>query len=173
MTRCSSYRSRMPVFAVLASGFLLSLPAAQAQEFESPLMAADRSGVPEGQTSGEWMGAQGKAVASAEGTEHVVTVEASGLVSEGLYTVWWVNPGVFGMDMGPGGGLPDNEFRADADGNAEVDIRVPAENDYRMMVIAFHADDTTHGEKPGEMGKVAFEHLMGAWPGPAGEAPNM
>jgi hypothetical protein len=70
--------------------------------------------------------------------------------------------------MGPGGGVPDNEFRADSDGNAETTFRVPAANDYQRMVIAYHADDQTHGDEPGEMGEITFEHLSGAWPGPAG-----
>lgn len=140
---------------------------------QSSLMASDRSGVPDGFTSEQWQAARGEAeVVTQEDGQDVIEFEASDLVPEGLYTIWWVNEGTFGMDMGPGGGLPDNEFTADAEGNATTTIRVPSDNDYQMMVVAYHADDQTHGESPGEMGAVTFEHLTGPWPGPAGKMPS-
>lgn len=139
----------------------------------SELMAADRSGVPADYTHEQWMAAQGKAtVVEREADQDVIEFEGSNLVPEGLYTFWWVNPRVIGMDMGPGGGVPENEFTADAEGNATTTIRVPSDNDYEMMVVAYHADDQTHGESPGKMGDVTFEHLMGPWPGPAGKTAN-
>lgn len=169
-----SIKATMPL-AALAIGAAVSFSAdpAMAQDFSSDLMAADKSGVPEGWTSEDWMKASATATATANGDEHMVDVEATGLVPEGLYTFWWVNPGMVGMSMGPGGGAPGNDFRADADGNAEVSINVPADNDYAMMVVAYHADDETHGDEPGAMGEVTFEHLMGAWPGPEGEMSDM
>ena len=94
----------------------------------------------------------------------------SGRGPEGLYTFWWVNERLAGMDMGRGGGVPGNEFVADAEGEATHNIRVPADNDYQTMVVAYRACDQTHGESPGEMGSETFQHLMGAWPGGAGEA---
>jgi hypothetical protein len=139
----------------------------------SSLMAADDRGVPAGVTSEQWTAAQGEAkVVGREDGQDVIEFEASGLVPEGLYTFWWVNRSTFGMDMGPGGGLPDNEFTADAEGDATATIRVPSDNDYQMMVVAYHADGRTHGESPGEMGTETFEHVMGPWPGPAGEMPE-
>jgi hypothetical protein len=77
--------------------------------------------------------------------------------------------GLLRTAMGPGDGVPGNDFRANADGEAEVTIRVPADNDYAMMVVAYHADDALHGESPGEMGEVIFQHLEGPWPGPAND----
>lgn len=74
-----------------------------------------------------------------------------------------------GMDMGPGGGAPANEFRANDQGHAMATLRVPSENTYGMMVVAYHADDQTHGDMPGEMGAQTFEQFMGPWPGPEGE----
>ncbi len=137
----------------------------------STLMATDEGGVPPGFTAEQWLAASGAAeVVAHEDDEAVIEVAASNLVSEGIYTFWWVNERLIGMDMGPGGGVPGNEFTADADGDASVTIRVPADNDYETMVVAYHADGQTHGESPGEMGSVTFQHLMGAWPGPAGEA---
>lgn len=142
---------------------------AQAADFTSQLEASEKAGLPEGHSSEQWGKAQGQASATAEGDEHVVELQASNLVQDGLYTVWWVNPGVVGMDMGPGGGVPANEFRADGEGDAQATLRVPADNDYEMIVVVYHADDQTHGEGPGEMGETTFEHLSGPWPGPAGE----
>jgi hypothetical protein len=116
------------------------------------------------------MAAEGEArVVARQGNQDVVEFEARNLVPNGLYTVWWVNKGTFGMDMGPGGGSPGNEFRPDANGNATAKIEVPSNNDYQMMVVAYHADNRTHGNSPGDMGETTFNHLMGAWPGPAGE----
>lgn len=154
-----------------ASALALSLIAtsAVASDYTVELSAASDQGVPAEYTSEQWMEARGEARAVADGDVHEITFEASNLIADGLYTFWWVNPGLVGMDMGPAGGVPDNEFRADGDGNAEVAFEVPAENDYQRMVVVYHADDETHGEEPGEMGEVSFEHLAGAWPGPAGE----
>lgn len=137
--------------------------------WESSLKATEDSGQPSG-ISTDWMAAQGEAkVVARQGEQDVVELEARNLVPNGLYTVWWVNKGTLGMDMGPGGGSPDNEFRADANGNATVKIEVPSNSNYQMMVVAYHADNQTHGKSPGEMGKTTFNHLIGPWPGPAGE----
>ena len=139
----------------------------------SSLMAASDSGVPAGFSSEQWMAARGEAeVVAQEDGQDVIEFEASGLVPEGLYTLWWVNERTFGTDMGPGGGVAENEFTADAEGNATATVRVPSDNDYQMMVVAYHADHQTHGESPGEMGTETFGHLMGPWPGPAGEMPS-
>lgn len=138
------------------------------------LIAADKSGLPEGIAEDQWMQASGEArVLSTENGEASIEVEASGLVPEGLYTIWWVTPQIIGMGMGPAGGTPANEFTADAQGNATTTFGVPAENTYGMMVVAYHADNQTHGDMPGEMGEVTFEQLMGAWPGPEGEMSDM
>jgi hypothetical protein len=169
--------------ATLTLGFIGGIAALPADSFaqdanqemkQVELTAADKSGMPESITEDQWMKASGEArLVSSEGGEATVEVEASGLVPDGLYTIWWVTPQTIGMDMGPAGGTPANEFTADAQGNASTTISVPAENTYGMMVVAYHADNQTHGDMPGEMGEVTFEHLMGAWPGPGGEMSDM
>jgi len=153
----------------LAVGMAAAAPAALAADYTSQLTASADDGLPEGHSEEAWLAAEGTATATAEGDEHVVTLEATNLVADGLYTVWWVNPGVIRMSMGPGGGVPDNEFRADADGSAQATFRVPGDNDHQQMVIAYHADDQTHGDEPGEMGEVTFKHLEGSWPSSTGE----
>ncbi len=138
------------------------------------LMAADKSGVPEGVAEDQWMQASGEArVVSAENGQATIEFEATELVPDGLYTLWWVTPQTIGMDMGRAGGTPGNEFTADAQGNASTTISVPADNTYGMMVVAYHANNQTHGDMPGEMGEVTFEQLMGPWPGPEGEMSDM
>jgi len=101
-----------------------------------------------------------------------VVIYASDLVPNGLYTLWWVNNmgNMLTMSMGPAGGLPANEFSADANGNAVIAITVPSTNDYQTLAIAYHADGQTHGDNPGRAGSETFTHLMGAFPGPAGAA---
>jgi hypothetical protein len=144
---------------------LAALAVGAAFAAESDLSAADGSGVPEGYDRQAWMQASGQArvVEQIDG-EDVVVLQAEGLVPDGIYTVWWVNERLVGMDMGPGGGLPQNTFTADHEGNAEARLTVDSGHGYEMMVIAYHADHRTHGEHPGEMGEVSFEHLKGAWP---------
>lgn len=95
---------------------------------------------------------------------HHIALNGENLVPNGLYTVWYMA----GNKLGPAGGLPDNEFKADDAGMASVTFDVPASNEYNMAVIAYHADGQTHGESPGEMGTLTFEHLAGPWPGPSG-----
>ncbi len=134
----------------------------------SELSAVVDSGVPEAFTEDRWQQASGAATIVAQSAEqYTVRLEAKGLVPDGLYTTWYVIPGVAGSAIGqevkPAGGLP-NEFRADADGNAVFELEVPVDNDYRDLVVAYHADDMTHGEVPGEMGGVTFAHLMADFP---------
>lgn len=167
-----TYPNGKRAFLTAVPAFVLGLAlatGAAAADFTAQLAASEGAGLPEERSSEQWLEAQGEATATAEGDEHLVEIQASDLVEDGLYTVWWVNPGIVGMEMGPGGGAPENEFRADGEGNAETTLRVPADNDYQMMVVVYHADDQMHGDKPGEMGEVTFEHLSGPWPRPAGE----
>jgi hypothetical protein len=140
---------------------------AQNQDNSGMLMAAADDGTPTGLTEQEWLAAKGEvSVLEVNSDSYTVTLEASNLVPNGLYTLWWVNKQLVGMNMGPAGGTPNNEFRADSEGNATATITVPADNNYQMLAVAYHADDQTHGEMPGEMGKVTFGHLMGDFPKP-------
>lgn len=169
----SAIRNPMARSLMLAAAVtLFALPANAEDMPSSALQAADMSGVPEGFDSETWMAASGTAsVIDHQNGSHIIEITADDLVPDGIYTIWWVNEATFGMDMGPGGGLPANTFTADHEGNAATQIAVDSDNDYQMMVIAYHADHRTHGDMPGEMGEVTFEHLMGPWPGPGGEMP--
>ena len=140
---------------------------AQNQETSEMLMATADDGTPEEITEEQWLSATGEvSVVEVNPDSYTITLKASNLVPNGLYTLWWVNQQLVGMDMGPAGGLPSNEFRADESGQVDTDITVPADNNYQMLVAAYHADDRTHGEMPGEMGEVTFAHLRGSFPKP-------
>ena len=135
---------------------------AQNQDTSNELSAFANDGIPEGLTEQEWLAATGAiSISEMDSDNYTVTVEANNLVPDGLYTLWWVNKKLVGMDMGPAGGSPNNEFRADSDGNATTAISVPTNNNYQTLVVAYHADARTHGEMPGEMGQVTFGHLKG------------
>lgn len=117
---------------------------AQKQDAKELVAIAD-DGTPENLATEEWLTATGEIFISEVNSDgYTVTVKANNLVPNGLYTLWWVNKQIISMDMGPVGGLPDNEFRADSEGNATTTISVPANNDYQMLVAAYHADDRTH-----------------------------
>jgi len=132
------------------------------------LQAMLPDGTPQGFTEQQWKNAQANVTVTDVNDEtYTVKVEASGLVPNGLYTLWYINDQLVGKEMGPAGGVPDNEFRADDEGNATTSITVPANSDYDMMGIAYHADNQTHGDKPGKMGEVTFTHLMGQFVKPS------
>ncbi len=129
------------------------------------LMANANDGTPRGINKDQWLKAKAQVSSTAPNAgNYKVTVNASGLVPNGLYTLWWVNKKAIGMDMGPAGAVPSNEFKANAKGNGSVTITVPANNNYQMLAVAFHADKKTHGQMPGKMGDVTFTQLMGNFP---------
>lgn len=144
---------------------VISLGATPLSAKSSELAATDDTGVPEGFAPETWTRASGTAeVVEQRGSEDTIRLTAEGLVPDSIYTIWWVTPRIIGMDMGPGGGVPQNAFTADHEGRAEARITVPSDNTYRMMVVAYHADHKLHGDEPGEMGDVTFEHIKGDWP---------
>jgi hypothetical protein len=128
------------------------------------LMAATEHGLPEGFAEEEWLAARGVAFLSGSNTgEDTITVAASGLVPNGIYTLWWVieEPE---MEVGPAGGLPANTFTADREGNAKAIITAPADHGYQTLLVAYHADYRTYADEPGQMGEVTFSQLMGPFP---------
>jgi hypothetical protein len=118
------------------------------------LAATASSGVPQGFTEEEWLAANAEvSVSNVEADSYTITLEASNLVPNGLYTVWWIKDQVVGVDMGPAGGTPNNQFRADSEGNVTTTITVPAGNDYQKLGFAYHADDQTTVITPSKWAK--------------------
>lgn len=136
-----------------------------AQKQPAMLMAGDSDGTPTGFTKEQWMTAQGTvSLSPVKNKNYKLTLKAQGLVPNGIYTLWWVNKKVIGMDLGPVGGAANNKFKANGQGNGTATITVPANNNYQMLVVAYHADNKTYGNMPGEMGKITFTHLAGDFP---------
>jgi len=128
----------------------------------SQLKASGMSGIPNGFNEQQWMNASGKVmITDVNEDSYTIKVEAKGLVSHGLYTLWWMKEEGGTNQAGPAGGLPHNDVRADRNGNLTTVIKIPANNDYEMMAMAYHSDDQTHGSNPGENGVNSFGHLMG------------
>ena len=121
-------------------------------------MPVNEDGVPAWVTQEYWNAA--RAQVAFDGT--TLTLEATGLVPYGLYTFWGVNQQLLGMSENPLGGSPENEFRADGQGNASVEVSSGTR--YDMLALAYHADNQTYGEEPGAMGDVTFIHFMGPFP---------
>ncbi|MFP4133533.1 MAG: hypothetical protein ACLFQP_03940, partial [Halothece sp.] len=70
------------------------------------------SGTPDGYSQQEWTSANANVtVTDVNADSYTVQVEASGLVPDGLYTLWYMEERLVGMGMGPAGGTPENEFR--------------------------------------------------------------
>lgn len=106
-----------------------------AEAFAVVLGASDADGAPED----NWLEAQGFAVAMpTEDGELMIDVYATNLVPEGVYTLWGVTDGLVGMEVAPAGGNPANEFTATEIGTAAINITVPADEDYDMLVVAYH-----------------------------------
>ncbi len=136
------------------------------------LAATAEDGVPQGMDKAVWQKAFGIAsMTMGNDGNDTINVMLSGLVSEGQYTLWWVNMQPT-MTMGPAGGLPANEFKAGKDGMASVTFTVPSNNDYQTLFVVYHSDGKTHGEDPGKMGSQSFSHLIGEFPGPVYMAMN-
>jgi hypothetical protein len=137
---------------------------------DTALLATTEDGVPQGVDKTTWQNSFGIVpMMMGNGGTDVITAMLTGLVPDGVYTLWWVNM-TPSMSMGPAGGVPANEFKADNNGNATVTFTVPSDNDYQTLFVVYHADGKTHGEDPGKMGSESFSHLMGAFPGPANMA---
>jgi len=83
--------TRLPAAAFI--GILALGQPAHAADYTSELTATADKGVPGGFNEEYWLEASGEARATEVDSEHVVEVEASNLVPDGLYTFWWVNSG--------------------------------------------------------------------------------
>ena len=127
-----------------------------------PILAPDRHQV----TLGEWLKASGRASAKCINKGTHVVVEMTGLIPNGVYTIWYVSFDKAGNFKGVGSlGLNDgsqNHFVATASGDGELSAIMPAgplslegaatgcELDHPFALLGvYHLDGTTHGPEPG------------------------
>src|SRR6185369_10563486 len=127
-----------------------------------PILAPDGHQV----TLGEWVTVSGRASAKCINKGTHVVVEMSGLIRNGVYTIWYVSFDQAGNFTGVGSlGLNDgsqNHFVATANGDGEVSATIPAgplslegtatgcELSHPVVLLGvYHLDGATHGPEPG------------------------
>ena len=125
-------------------------------------------------TMGEWLGARGEGrfTRDAEGGE--LTLDFSGLVPDGLYTMWCAELPKAGVEVegitpsnlpcgAPDGS--DNVFTADAGGVGAVTIALDAlpsttAEIQGVVALAYHSDGRNHGAAHGDFGSQTHVQLM-------------
>lgn len=121
-------------------------------------------GTPLGITLGEWFGAKGEGNYACEGGKGQLDLTFTGLVPDGVYTLWhdfmvWppTDPfiGTYDLPFGARDGS-ENVITADAEGNARFDmafapcLQLSGEHLLSDLALAWHSDGKTYGPLPGE-----------------------
>ena len=135
-----------------------------------------------GLTLGEWLSAEGTATVTCEGEQGSLRAEFTGLVPDGVYTMWhyfmaWppTDPfvGTYDLPVGARDGSQAG-LVADANGQAVYDVsmspclQVSGDTLAAGIAIAWHSDGKTHGVAPGDFAKNAHVQLYAGLPAYAG-----
>ncbi len=135
-------------------------------------------GVPLNMTMGDWLSAAGTGTYVCEDGHGHLQLEFSGLVPDGVYTLWHffmtaapTEPFIGTFDL-PIGALDGSQatFLADADGNAVFDqtfedcIQLSGQQLTAGLAVNYHSDDKTYGVLPGDFGHNAHIQLFAALP---------
>ena len=123
----------------------------------------DPEGTPKDISKEEWLKASGgmKITYYPDGTA-LFMLKASGLVPNGIYTVWEIyslNP----KKDRPLGGGRNNVFLANSNGVGVITIRID-HFPQGKMAIDYHADGEIHGITAGIGGKTVFGHMIATFP---------
>ena len=131
-----------------------------------------------GMTLGEWLDAKGEAQYSCKDGTGQLSVEFTGLVPEGVYTMWhffMASPptdpfiGTYDLPIGARDGT-QSVFSADKAGTASYDVafkpclQLTGEHLFAGLAIAWHSDGKTYGAVPGEFATVSHVHLYAGLP---------
>ncbi len=137
-------------------------------------------GTPLGMTLGTWLGASGSGRYVCEGGEGHINVTFSGLVPDGVYTMWhfFMTPtptepfiGTFDLPVGALDGS-QSVFTADADGNAVFErtlascLQLTGSQLASGLALNWHSDGQTYGPLPGDFGLNAHIQLFTVLPVP-------
>ncbi|HEV8340594.1 MAG TPA: hypothetical protein VGR25_13215 [bacterium] len=144
-----------------AAGFV---PARLADPPNTPLYNAD--GKPLSFTLGQWLGARGTVSIELRGQETQVRVSLSGLVPNGVYSLFRVTFQPTGNTFAPldGAGTANN-FMAAADGTASVTVSTPTPQTHANgVVLVYHSDGQAHGIERGTPGITAHHQLIARVP---------
>lgn len=128
-----------------------------------------------GMTLGTWLSAQGSGTYDCVDGKSVIDLQFTGLVPNGLYTMWNFIDAVPPTDpwqtilfpLGARDGS-QSEFTADADGNADYSVtfepclELTGTQTMTGLAAAWHQDGKTYGTGPGDLGVVTFTQLMTA-----------
>lgn len=142
--------------------------------FDPEAIGPHPKGEPLGLTLGQWLRHRGTGVYTSEESTGKLKLEFSGLVPNGVYTMWHAfialpptTPfsGTLDLPLGARDGS-ESVFRADADGNAvfEHTFTPPLEMSdvwtTAMLAINYHSDGKTYGGLPGAFGYNAHVPLF-------------
>lgn len=132
-----------------------------------------------GMTLGDWLAADGSATVTCDGETGSVEAEFTGLVPDGVYTMWYsfvpqppTKPftGALDLPVGARDGA-QSAFTADAEGNAAFEASFapclePSDSQLlAMLAIAWHSDGKTYGSSPGSFGDLSHVQLFAPLPG--------
>ena len=135
-------------------------------------------GRPLGLTLGDWLAAKGEARYRCTDGEGHLRVDFTGLVPDGVYTLWHffmamppTDPfiGTYDLPVGARDGS-QSVFTADADGNAVYEqsfkpcLQLSGEHLMGGLAIAWHSDGKTYGALPGPFATVSHVHLYAGLP---------
>jgi hypothetical protein len=146
--------------------------------FDPAAVGPHRKGASLGMTLGQWLRHSGTGTYSFEDGVGTLSLEFSGLVPEGVYTMWIAfapNPpsepfqGTLDLPLGPRDGSK-SVFTADKDGTAKFEhsfrpgLQMSDTWTNTMLAINYHSDGKTYGGRPGEFGKNAHIPLFTVLP---------
>lgn len=134
-----------------------------------------------GVTLSEWLSGSGTASYSCTAGEGSINASFTGLVPDGVYTMWYAFAGKAHMgcadcpfstiDFPVGGGDGSQSvFSADGSGNADFQanfspcLRLGDELLMPMLAIAYHSDGNTYGPDPGKFGTASHVQLFAGLP---------
>ena len=127
-----------------------------------------------GMTLGDWLGAEGHGSYSCVDGEGEIDITFTGLVPDGVYTMWnfyMASPptdpfiGTYDLPFGNRDGS-ESVFQADASGNAHFErsmapcLQLSGEHLMAGLAIAWHSDGETYGALPGDFGYNSHAHLF-------------
>jgi hypothetical protein len=135
-------------------------------------------GRPLGLTLGQWFGADGKVTYTCEDGAGTMDVELTGLVPDGVYTLWHffmamppTKPftGTYDLPVGDRDGT-QSVFRADDKGEAHFRrvfqpcLQLSGEHLAAGVAVAWHSDGRTWGVEPGPFGTASHVQLYAFLP---------
>lgn len=137
-------------------------------------MAAFEVGDELGFTVSEWLSASATGTYTVRDDSAEISITASGLVPDGLYTMWCSRlnpPPEFEINNYPCGAADgtENIFTADSEGTATVEMMIETfepslADDIALVALAYHSDGQTYGESPGDFGRVTHTQLFALIP---------